>query len=314
MLAHMMPAQARAAQVQAPGLCANFLSTQLRPLPHSARTEPDMPYTSTADIRIHYQRNGKGCAVLFLGGVGGDLRSKPNVFDNPLANKFDILSFDQRGTGLTDKPDVTYTMAQYAQDAEAVMDAVDWDSAHVVGISFGGMVAQELVLRSPQRVRSLVLCCSTAGGAGGSSYPIHELSSLPSAERSRKLLAIGDKRYSETWQAGHPEETGRLLQEAAANASPFLKEPGGITGMTRQLEARSHHDSYDRLPSICVPSLVCGGKYDGQATPEAVGNLQGQIQGAELRFFEGGHRFLSQDPEAYKAIAGFLQRQCSASG
>lgn len=272
-----------------------------------------MPYTSTADIRIHYQRKGSGCPVLFLGGVGGDLRSKPSVFDSPLADRFDILSFDQRGTGLTDKPDVSYTMAQYAQDAAAVMDAAHWDSAHVVGVSFGGMVAQELALRNPQRVRSLVLCCSTAGGAGGSSYPIHELSGLSPAERSRKMLAIGDTRYNEAWQAEHAEETGRMLKEAAASASPFLQEPGGIAGITRQIEARSHHDTYERLPSIRIPTLVCGGNYDGQATPEAVSNLHGQIAAAECHFFEGGHRFLSQDPEAYKVIAGFLQRQCSAS-
>jgi len=249
--------------------------------------------------------------VLFLGGVGGDLRSKPNVFDSPLADSFDILSFDQRGTGLTDKPDVSYSMAQYAQDAVAVMDAVNWDSAHVVGVSFGGMVAQELALRNPQRVRSLVLCCSTAGGAGGSSYPIHELSGLSPAERSRKMLAIGDERYNEAWQAEHPEETGRMLTEASANASPFLKEPGGIAGISRQIEARSHHDTYDRLPSIQVPALVCGGKYDGQARPAAVRNLHGQIAEAELCFFEGGHRFLSQDAEAYEVIAEFIRRHCS---
>jgi len=272
-----------------------------------------MPYTSTSDIRIHYQRKGNGCKVLFLCGVGGDLRSKPDIFDSYLADCFDILTFDQRGTGLTDKPDVPYTMAQYAQDAETVMDAAGWDAAHVVGVSFGGMVAQELALRSPRRVLSLVLCCTTAGGAGGSSYPIHELSGLSPAERSRKMLAIGDTRYNEAWQAAHVEETQHLLNEMAANASPFLKEPGGIAGITRQLEARSHHDTYDRLPSIRIPTLVCGGKYDGQARPEAVTRLHAQIPAAELRFFEGGHRFLSQDPEAYKAIAGFLLRQCSPS-
>jgi 3-oxoadipate enol-lactonase len=127
------------------------------------------------------------------------------------------------------------------------------------------------------------------------------------------MLAIGDNRYDEAWQAEHPEETDRLLKEAAANASPFLKEPGGIAGITRQIEARSHHDTYDRLSSMRIPTLVCGGKYDGQARPEAVRNLHAQIPAAELRFFAGGHRFLSQDPEAYKVIGEFLRRHCSAS-
>lgn len=273
-----------------------------------------MPYTSTTDITIHYQRKGAGCPVLYLGGVGGDLRSQPNVFASPLAENFDILTFDQRGTGLTDKPDVMYTMAQYAQDAAAVMDAVNWDSAHIVGISFGGMVAQELALGFPQRVRSLVLCCTAAGGAGGSSYPIHELSGLSPAERSRKMLAIGDDRYHETWQAAHPEETERMLNEAAANASPFLSEPGGITGITRQIEARSHHNTFDRLPTIRTPALICGGEYDRQARPEVVRNLHAQIPGAELRFFAGGHGFLGQDPQAYEVIAAFIRHNCSTSG
>lgn len=273
-----------------------------------------MPYTTNDGVRLHYQRHGNGCPLFILGGVGGDLRSKPSVFDSYLADKFDILAFDQRGTGLSDKPDKAYTMAQYAGDAEAVMQAVGWDSAQVIGVSFGGMVAQELALRSPQRVRSLVLCCATAGGAGGSSYPIHQLSNLSPADRSRKMLAIGDVRYNEAWQAKHPEEAERLLQEAAAGASPFVKEPGGIAGIRRQIEARSHHDTYHRLPSIRIPTLVCGGKYDGQAKPEAVRNLHRQIQDAELHFFDGGHRFLSQDPLAYAIIAEFLEHRCKTDG
>ena len=194
------------------------------------------------------------------------------------------------------------------------MEAVDWYSAHVVGVSFGGMVAQEMALNYPQRVRSLVLCCTAAGGAGGSSYPIHELSRLSPAERSRKMLAIGDDRYNEAWQAAHPEETERMLNEAAANASPFLSEPGGIAGITRQIEARSHHDTYDRLPTIQIPTLVCGGEYDRQARPEVVRNLHGQIPNAELRFFSGGHAFLLQDPQAYEVITGFIKRHCNTSG
>lgn len=273
-----------------------------------------MPYANTSQIRLYYERQGEGCPLLFLPGVGGDLRCRPNIFDSSLADRFDILAIDHRGTGQSDKPDMIYTMQQYAEDAAGVMDAAGWQSAHVIGVSFGGMVAQELAVSAPQRVRSLILCCTASGGAGGSSYPIHELSGLSPDERSRKMLAIGDTRHNEAWQAEHPEETSKMLAAAAANASPFLKEPGGIAGITRQIEARKHHDTYDRLPALRLPALVCGGKFDGQAKPEVVRHLHGQIEGAELAFFEGGHRFLEQDPNAYAFIAQTLERYCMQKG
>lgn len=269
-----------------------------------------MPYATASETRLYYERHGTGCPVLFLAGVGSDLRCKSNIYTSYLANRFDILALDHRGTGQSDKPDTAYTMEQYAQDAVAVLDAVGWHSAHVIGVSFGGMVAQELAIRNPQRVRSLVLCCTTSGGAGGSSYPIHELSGLTPDERARKMLGIGDTRYNQAWQAKHPQETAQMLANAAADASPFLKQPSGIAGITRQIEARSHHNTYDRLPAISVPTLICGGKHDGQAKPEAVRNLHRQIPGAELHFFEGGHGFLNQDPNAYKLIASTVERNC----
>jgi 3-oxoadipate enol-lactonase len=271
-----------------------------------------VPYAKTSDLRIYYEQHGSGQPLLFIGGVGGDLRSHPNVFESYLADRFDIVAFDQRGTGQTDKPDVPYTMAQYARDAAGVIEAVGWNSCHVFGVSFGGMVAQELALQFVQRVRSLVLACTTAGGAGGASYPLHELSDLSPADRARKMLAISDTRRDDAWQAANPEETRQLLEQAAANAPPFLKEADGIRGLTRQIDARRHHDTYARLPQIRVPVLVCGGRYDGQASPEAVRALHREIAGAELQFFEGGHRFLSEDPEAYQAVTEFLQRHASA--
>jgi 3-oxoadipate enol-lactonase len=124
------------------------------------------------------------------------------------------------------------------------------------------------------------------------------------------MLAIADVRRNEAWQATHPEETEQLLKQAAAAASPFLKEPGGITGLTRQIEARSHHDTCNRLPQIQVPVLVCGGRYDGQASPDVVENLHRHISGAEIGFFAGGHRFMNEDPEAGKTVAEFLEHQC----
>jgi 3-oxoadipate enol-lactonase len=266
-----------------------------------------MPYANALGARLFYQRHGKGNPVVFLPGVCSDLRSRSNVYNSHLANKFDILTLDHRGTGRSEKPDTPYSMKQYALDAAAVMDAVDWQTAHVIGVSFGGMVAQELAIRCPDRVRSLTLCCTTSGGAGGSSYPLHTLPDPAPDMRSHKMLGIWDTRRNATWQAEHPEKTRRILTRAATNTPPFLHEMGGATGFKRQLEARSHHNTYERLSAIQVPTLVCGGYYDGNAKPEFVVNLHKQIPGSRLQFFEGGHNFLSQDPNAYKFIAATLE-------
>ena len=111
-----------------------------------------MPFTQLANIRAYYEIAGAGPRLLAISGTGGDLRKRPNVFDSPLAQHFEILAYDQRGLGQTDRPDIAYTMQDYADDAARLLDAVGWSSALVMGTSFGGMVAQEFALRHPQRV------------------------------------------------------------------------------------------------------------------------------------------------------------------
>src|SRR5213082_1123650 len=101
-----------------------------------------MPSLRANDIEIWSERAGSGPPLLFISGTGGDLRNKPNVFDGPLAKAFDLLAYDQRGLGQSEKPDVPYAMADYADDAAALLEAQGWADAFVVGVSFGGMVAQ----------------------------------------------------------------------------------------------------------------------------------------------------------------------------
>jgi 3-oxoadipate enol-lactonase len=269
-----------------------------------------MPFANSDGIRLYYQRHGTGAPVVFLPGVGGDLRTKPSVFNSLLADRFNILSLDHKGTGRSDKPDAPYSMAQYGLDVEAVMDAVGWQSAHIIGVSFGGMVAQELAIISPGRVRSLVLCCTTSGGAGGSSYPLHQLQDPVTDMRTEKMLGIWDTRLNKAWQINHPIATARMSADALANTPPFHKEPGGENGFKRQLEARSQHDTYQRLPAIQAPTLICGGRYDGHAKPEFLINLQRQIAGSKIAFFEGGHNFLNQDPQAFGFIAKAIADRC----
>src|SRR5258706_14998232 len=126
-----------------------------------------MPFATLAGINLCYERAGSGPPLLFISGTGGDLRTKPNVFDGPLAKPFDLLAYDQRGLGQSGKPDLPYSMADYADDAGALMADQGWDEALVIGVSFGGMVAQELAIRHPGRGQRLVHDCSSPGRARG---------------------------------------------------------------------------------------------------------------------------------------------------
>jgi 3-oxoadipate enol-lactonase len=263
-----------------------------------------MPFAATPSLNLYYERAGAGEPLLFISGTGGDLRNKPNVFDGPLARAFDVLAYDQRGLGRSDKPDETYSMADYADDAAALMDAIGWETAHVVGVSFGGMVAQEFVLRHPQRVRRLVLACTSPGGAGGASFPFHEIDHLQGEARARHLAPISDTRQDAAWQAANAETFAQIIAMTATD--PFAGEPGRAEGARRQLEARSHHDVWDRLPQVKTPTLIAAGRFDGIAQPQAQLNLAMQIPGSTLRFFKGGHMFMIQDRTATPAMIDFL--------
>ncbi len=265
-----------------------------------------MPFISLRGLDFYYEIAGRGPRVLFLNITGGDLRQRPNVFDSPLAQRHAVLALDQRGLGQSARPDQAYTMADYADDAAALLEALDWAPALVVGVSFGGMVAQELALRHPALVSRLVLACTSSGGAGGASYPLHELAHLPLEEKARRMTALGDRRRDAAWQAAHPAEFAALVEQALDRMRLGADEPGRAVGGRRQLEARIGHDTYDRLGSLAIPTLVCGGIFDGVASPAALTALAAAIPGARLEFFQGGHAFLDQDPRAWQRVLEFL--------
>lgn len=256
-------------------------------------------------IELYYERAGAGERLLFISGTGSDLRVKPNIFDGPLARGFDLVAYDQRGLGQSDKPDRAYSMADYADDAAGLLAALGWDDALVVGVSFGGMVAQELALRRPARVRRLVLACTSPGGAGGASFPFHEIEHLQGEARARHLIPFGDTRRDGAWAAAHPDTYAELLALGATD--PFADEPGRALGARRQLEARAGHNAWDRLPGLAVPTLIAAGRYDGIALPQTQLNLALQIPGSTLRFFRGGHMFMIQDRAAVPAMIDFLE-------
>jgi 3-oxoadipate enol-lactonase len=260
-----------------------------------------LTYAHVGELSIWYERRGSGTRLLFISGSGGDLRTKPTVFDGPLGTGFDLLAYDQRGLGQSSKPETAYTMAAYGDDAAGLLDHVGWDSCAVVGVSFGGMVAQELAIRHPARVDRLVLCCTSSGGAGAPSYPLHTLTDLPEDERLAIQLAISDTRYGGEWQAVNPEDAASIFKTMRARAT------ADDEGYRRQLEARSHHDTYDRLAQVTAPTLVAAGRYDGIAPVSNSEAIAAQIPKSELRVYEGGHLFLLQDRTAWQEIVEYVR-------
>ena len=263
-----------------------------------------MAFARIGEIELYYERRGDGPPLLFISGTGGDLRNEPTVFKSPLGASFDLLAYDQRGLGQSGKPDIAYTMADYANDAAGLMDAVGWRRAHVIGVSFGGMVAQELALRHASRIDRLVLACTSPGGAGGASYPLHEIAHMSMGERARHMIPIADTRHDAAWAQAHADTYETLVTVAATDR--YADEPGRAHGAYRQLEARAIHDTWDRLPDMAVPTLICGGRYDGIALPETQRAMASRIPGAKFAMFDGGHLFMLQDRTAFPAMIEFL--------
>ena len=269
-----------------------------------------MPFADTGVLNTYYEIAGTGERLLYISGTGADLRTRPGIFDGELPKLFQLLGYDQRGLGQTDKPQGPYSMADYADDAARLMDHLHWDKAMVFGVSFGGMVAQELTLRHPQKVSRLVLACTSPGGDGGASYPLHELIGMDAEARFRHMLPISDTRHDEAWQQAHPD-TMKALLDFNKKQNSLLDGPGreaALQGAQLQLLARKEHDTWGRLHQIDVPTFICGGKYDALAKPNNLENLHRRIQGSTLKLYEGGHMFLLQDASANKDIIHFLQQ------
>ena len=254
-------------------------------------------------IDIYVERCGEGPRLLFLNGSSQTLdRMRPLL--GVLAGRFDLVAHDQRGLGRSEIPPGPYEMADYAADAAAVLDHVGWDACRVVGISFGGMVAQELAVTWPERVQRLALVCTSPGGAGGASYPLHELAELPDEERAAIYLPLLDTRFTPDWLAAHDRDRAVAEMLAARRSGP--RPPEQARGEREQLLARSRHDVTDRLGRIACPTLVACGRYDGIAPPANAEAIAARVPGAELRTYEGGHAFVTQDPAALPEIMDFL--------
>lgn len=267
-----------------------------------------MPMCELEDVTLYHEMFGEelfgeGAPVLFFNGSGATLESARPLVE-ALARNNTVLAHDQRGLGKTSVPPGPYTMADYARDGAGLLDAMGWDSCAIVGISFGGMVAQEFAVTWPERVDKLVLLCTSAGGAAGSSYPLHELGTLEPDVRQQRIMELTDSRFTPEWLASHPTDAQMMSLRARQAAAP--KDADTLRGERLQLEARIGHDVADRLHKIACPTMVAAGRYDGIAPVANSERIVELVPGSFLKVYEGGHLFTAQDPRAIRDIRDFL--------
>src|SRR3954453_22479361 len=147
----------------------------------------------TPAAELHYERGGSGEPLLMIQGMSGTHVSWGEPLLAPLRESFDVIAFDNRGIGLSAPIDGAFTIVEMAEDAAALMDELGIESAHVVGISMGGMIAQELALARPGRLRSLTLGCTYCGGPGSQLMPEENLQKLvagmSSGDRDKAIRA-----------------------------------------------------------------------------------------------------------------------------
>jgi pimeloyl-ACP methyl ester carboxylesterase len=222
------------------------------------------------------------------------------------SREYRVIAFDNRGSGRTDKPKSPYTMPQMADDAVGLLDHLGIESAHVFGMSMGGMIAQELALRYPNRVRTLVLGGTMTGGPNAvvaSQQLIRQwvsTATLPLGQAVENGLQF---LYSEEFIARNKE---RLVKRALELA--HLQPP--IDALRRQVMAVVKFNAYDRLAEIKTPTLIISSSEDQIVPPENSRILAERIQGAELVELDGaGHGFLAEKAEeANAAVLSFLRR------
>ena len=259
-----------------------------------------MPSVEARGAEIYYETVGDGDPLVLVMGLGADSRGWA-MQQAPLSEQHRLVLIDNRGVGKSSIPSEPFTTKEMAADVLAVMDAESIARAHVLGVSLGGAIAQELALAAPDRLRSLVLGCTWAG---------------PTEWRSRiRLLQLG------ILETQGVEALVRFRALFIFTPSLFQSSPGlmdviektmaetALEGYLLQLDAAETHDTRARLASITAPTLVLTGKRDILVPPELSAEVASLIPGAEIDLFESAHAIQLEEAQRFnEAVLAFFAK------
>jgi len=258
-----------------------------------------VPTVRTPTAELHYERSGSGEPLLMIQGMSGTHVAWGEPFLAPLREAFDVIAFDNRGIGLSAPVDGPFTILEMAGDAAGLLDELGIESAHVAGISMGGMIAQDLALAHPERLRSLTLGCTYCGGPGSQLMP---------EENARKLmegLASGDRERA--LQAGYEVNLSPAFRADESHFDAFhemaTSVPAARETIQLQIQAIFGHDTSARLGEISAPTLIIHGTEDGVLPYPNAELIASLMPAARFETLEGvGHMFWWEQPERSAAL------------
>ena len=263
-----------------------------------------MPITDAPGFRMRYEIYGAGAPFLLVNGLGSD-HTEWLCQIPAFSARYRVIVFDNRGAGESETPPGPYTTAQMADDAAALLDRLHVGRAHLLGVSLGGMIAQQIALRHPARVDRLVLACTAPGGALSVRPPPEALAAFardPSEDLEAQIRRTLPYLYTERFRREMPEEVEAFVRRRLAAPA----EPAGVAA---QLAAAVGHDAGERLADIAAPTLVITGTADLLVPPENSRRIAERIPGSRLVLLPGApHRLFAENAPAFnREVLGFLQ-------
>lgn len=263
-----------------------------------------MPKAKVNDIQIYYEVYGNGSPLVLIEGLSYStwmwFKQIPEF-----SRHFQVIVFDNRGSGKTDKPDILYTIRLFADDTAGLLRSLGIGRAHILGYSMGGVIAQQLTLDHPEMVHALILCSTFLAGPHAIAMPADILKELQNIEELtqeqiiRKNMALA---YTREYLREHQEEFDQMVAWRLKDNQPPYP-------YLRQLAAATNLNIEDRLGEIRNPTLILHGDLDNIVPAENARIIAKAIPQAQLIIYEGvsHHLFTAKAEDLNKDVIKFLK-------
>lgn len=267
-----------------------------------------MPKVKVDSVNLYYEIHGDGFPLLMIQGLSENVYWWDPPLIEKLSKHFKTVIFDNRGVGRSDKLDGDVTIEIMAADALGLLDALDIDQAHIFGHSMGGMIAQDIALKFPERVEKLVLCSTSCGGSKAE---------LPSIDTQRLLGRLSRKEHTrDLVEEAMPHIfTQRFIDKnpefMRMKVDDILIIPTGPTTFKAQMDAWMRYNSCRKLKTINLPTLIVHGKQDILVPPGNGQLIVEKIPTAEVVYFEkNAHIIHTEEPDKFfNVLFGFLKKR-----